>query len=158
MGVVQGLRRFIPQPLVAMVVLPAIALLIERAFFDPSPNLSLGAFKWTGAALVVAGVAVEAWCGVTFVRFGQTWDYFDTPARLVTDGPYRISRHPVYLGGVLINAGLALLFQSVGLFLYLGLYILILDRLVIPRIEEPVLLRNFGEAYVRYRGTVRRWL
>ena len=158
MGVVQAFRRFIPQPLVAMVVLPAIVLLIERAFFDASPNLTLNAFGWTGAALVVAGVAVEAWCGVTFFRLGQTWDYFDNPERLVTDGPYRISRHPVYLGGVLINTGGALLFQSTGLFIYLGLYALILDRLVIPRIEEPVLLRNFGEAYLRYRGSVRRWL
>lgn len=141
-----------------MVVLPAIALLIERAFFNPSPNLTLGAFKWAGVALVVVGVAVEAWCGVTFFRLGQTWDYFDNPERLVTDGPYRISRHPVYLGGVMIIAGGALLLQSIGLFLYLGLYALILDRLLIPRIEEPILLRNFGEAYVRYRDSVRRWL
>ena len=104
MNVAQVLKRYIPQPLVAMVALPAAVMLIEHAVVEPWPTLSLGAFKWSGTALISSGVALAAWCGVTFFRSGQTWDYFDTPTRLITNGPYRLSRHPVYLGGVLVLA------------------------------------------------------
>ena len=108
--------------------------------------------------LVATGVTVAAWCALTFIRSDQTWDYFDPPTRLITDGPYRLSRHPVYVSGLMILSGAALLFQSAGLFVYLGIYTLALDRLIIPLVEEPVLARYFGDAYFRYRGSVRRWL
>lgn len=158
MRAVRILVHFLPQPLVAMLALPAAVVLAERALLDPAPELSLGAFRWTGVAIIALGVAVEVWCAETFLHYGVTWDYFDPPRRLVTSGPYRLSRHPVYVGGMMIVLGEAISFGSMGLFAYLILYVLITDRLFIALIEEPTLVRQFGEEYARYRSSVRRYL
>ncbi len=158
MRLLQSLIHFLPQPVVAMVAIPVAVLVIERGLFDPPLEMSFGTLRWAGVAVIALGVAIEGWCAETFVRCRVTWDYFDPPSSLVTGGPYRHSRHPVYVGGLLLVFGGAILFESVGLFVYMGMYALLMDRVFIPLIEEPTLIRRFGEEYARYRSSVPRWL
>jgi protein-S-isoprenylcysteine O-methyltransferase Ste14 len=76
---------------------------------------------------------------------------------LITSGPYRFSRNPLYLGGnVFVFLGAALLFGSpVAVFITI-LHLPLVD--VFIRREERQLERDFGEDWLQYRKRVRRWL
>lgn len=76
---------------------------------------------------------------------------------LVTSGPYRITRNPMYVGMAFLYAGLALLLDLVWPLVFLPVVLLAIDRRVIPR-EERHLESEFGKEYFDYRGHVRKWL
>ncbi|MBI4219637.1 MAG: isoprenylcysteine carboxylmethyltransferase family protein [Chloroflexi bacterium] len=152
------LLHFLLPPSVAMVAGPAVVLTVEATLGWGWTDLLVGPYRWAGLVPLVGGVAVDAWCGMEFAKAGGTFNFLNPPPKLVTTGPYRISRNPIYLGGTLILAGLVLLFESAFLLIYLGLYVLFLDRILIPIIEEPGLERRFGEEFRRYRGRVPRWI
>lgn len=76
---------------------------------------------------------------------------------LVTDGPYRFTRNPMYMGMACAYAGAAVAAAVLWALAFLPVVLLAVDRLVIPR-EERHLARAFGAEYDRYRGHVRRWL
>ncbi len=78
------------------------------------------------------------------------------PRALVTDGPYRFSRNPLYLAQLLFLAGLGALGFPWLLPIAVVQFVL-LDRLAIPR-EERALEELFGESYEGYRNRVRRWI
>ena len=76
---------------------------------------------------------------------------------LVTSGPYRVTRNPMYVGMALLYVGLAFAFGVIWALATLPVALLAVDRLVIAR-EEPYLERTFGQPYRDYRARVRRWL
>lgn len=81
-----------------------------------------------------------------------------TPDRtLVTHGPFRVSRNPIYLGLLTIAAGIALASGSVWAWLAVAALFGLLDRLVIAK-EEAYLLARFGKDYADYTARVRRWM
>lgn len=81
-----------------------------------------------------------------------------TPATtLVTDGPYRFTRNPMYLGMALLYLGLALGFGLMWALALFPVVVLTIDRAVIKR-EEAYLEAKFDGAYNDYRARVRRWL
>ena len=80
------------------------------------------------------------------------------PAKaLVTRGPYRVTRNPMYVGLAFLYAAIALYFRLSWGLLLLPVVLLSVYYLVIAR-EEGYLERRFGEAYMRYKAQVRRWL
>jgi protein-S-isoprenylcysteine O-methyltransferase Ste14 len=76
---------------------------------------------------------------------------------LVTVGPYRYSRNPMYLGFTLCYAGLAIWQNSVWPLIALPAVLMVVQVGVIQR-EERYLAGLFGDAYLAYRARVRRWL
>lgn len=105
----------------------------------------------TGALLLIAGLIVVA----TAVRAAGA-ERLDARETLVTDGPYRYSRNPMYVGWTALYAGVSLL---VGLVWPLGLLpvvAVVVHRQV--RREERALERRFGDAYRAYGREVRRYL
>ena len=78
-------------------------------------------------------------------------------ATLLTSGPYRFSRNPLYLGGnVFIFFVAALLFGSPTALVATALHLPLVDRFI--RREEAQLERNFGDEWRSYKPRVRRWL
>ena len=77
--------------------------------------------------------------------------------RLVTDGPFRYTRNPGYLGLTMLYAGIAVLRNALWAILLLPLVLYVIQRQVIGR-EERYLERTFGEEYRAYKAQVRRWL
>lgn len=73
---------------------------------------------------------------------------------MVTSGPYRVIRHPMYAAVLLISFGLACLIQSLTGFAVLVVYLVLLYRLI--PIEESRLLSAYGESYAAYRRDTRR--
>jgi protein-S-isoprenylcysteine O-methyltransferase Ste14 len=109
-----------------------------------------------GAVLIVAGIVVSA---AAQLNLGASWRIgidADAAPGIVTGGLYRFSRHPIFLGFLLVFAGYAAMQPtplSVALLLaaYVGLRIQ-------ARAEENYMLRTYGDAYRRYAGRVGRLL
>lgn len=76
---------------------------------------------------------------------------------LLTEGPFRLSRNPMYLGMVIQYVGLALLFNALWAIALLPLALVVVHFTVIKR-EERYLEQKFGEEYRVYKASVRRWL
>ena len=82
----------------------------------------------------------------------------EEPPALVERGLYRYTRNPMYVGGILAVFGQAVLFASWPVALY-GLFLIVwFHFLVVTRLEEPHLRRQFGPAYEVYCQRVPRWL
>jgi protein-S-isoprenylcysteine O-methyltransferase Ste14 len=76
---------------------------------------------------------------------------------LVTSGMYRFSRNPMYLGLLLLLTGWALYVGALSALLLLPLFVLTITKMQIQP-EELVLEELFGQSYLEYKSTVRRWI
>jgi protein-S-isoprenylcysteine O-methyltransferase Ste14 len=107
--------------------------------------------------LLVIGFLVRVWA--TFYFYERRMKVISlTPQKtLITSGPYRFSRNPLYLGGnVFIFFGAALLLGSpTGLFIA-AIHLPFVDLFI--RREEKQLEKGFGEQWMRYKKQVRRWI
>lgn len=105
---------------------------------------------WTGLALIGSGLALRRWSMAVLDRQFTTVVRLIPGHRLVTRGPYRVVRHPAYLGSWLFFVGQGVFLGShwgvMGAALLLGAAFA--HRI---RIEESLLQRHFGLAYGQYR-------
>jgi protein-S-isoprenylcysteine O-methyltransferase Ste14 len=110
-----------------------------------------------GSLLLIVGFLLRVWA--TFYFYQERMKVISlSPQRiLITSGPYRFSRNPLYLGGnVFVFLGAALLLGSpVAVFLTI-IHLPFVDLFI--RREERQLERDFGEQWLQYRNRVRRWL
>jgi protein-S-isoprenylcysteine O-methyltransferase Ste14 len=113
--------------------------------------------RLAGFALLAAGVALAAWSLVLFRRARTTTIPFGQSSTLVTQGPYRFSRNPMYLALTVAYLGEAGIFGHPWPLLTLLLTLVYVNGMVIP-LEEARLQETFGATYVQYRARVRRWL
>jgi len=119
---------------------------------------SIGALELAGFGLVLAGGALVLASILTFVFVGKgTAAPFDPPRRLVTSGPFRSVRNPIYIGALVGLGGATLYYRSVGLATY-GLVLALGFHLIVRVYEEPVLRRSFGAEYDDYCSRVPRWI
>jgi len=110
-----------------------------------------------GALLIIAGVALVILARRGFARHSQPTDPGHPTSALVTTGVFAVSRNPLYLGGVCVLAGLALIVDVPwGLVLLLPAIIACHILLIAP--EERYLAAKFGAEYRTYAATVPRWL
>ncbi|MDP1545663.1 MAG: isoprenylcysteine carboxylmethyltransferase family protein [Anaerolineales bacterium] len=110
-----------------------------------------------GFGLIVIGFFLAVAAFMEFRKAHTTLDPHGSVKTLVTDGVYRISRNPIYLGYLLMVIGFPL---NAGLYsgvLVAPLFVSTINRLVIEK-EEAYLEKKFREAYTGYRSRVRRWL
>ena len=124
--------------------------------------LGVGEFHGTLATvaawlLLVMGFLLRAWATFHFYAHRMRVIALEPQAALITSGPYRFSRNPLYLGGnVFVFFGAALLFGSPAALVLTALHLPLMDRFV--RREETQLERTFGADWLRYKAQVRRWL
>ena len=110
-----------------------------------------------GSSLAVLGLAFGGWALGTFLMARTTPHPNHPVSALVTWGPYRVSRNPMYVGLSAGVAGIALVANTPWLLASLPFVWLALSRLVIDR-EEIYLERKFGEEYRAFKARTRRWL
>jgi protein-S-isoprenylcysteine O-methyltransferase Ste14 len=111
-----------------------------------------------GAVLFVLGAAIAGWSLGLFRRGGRTTTTpGDFSTRLVTNGPFRFTRNPMYLGLVLAYLGEEGLVAQIWPLPFLALTVVYVNWFVLP-IEEASLEEVFGERYRRYCAGVRRWI
>ena len=132
--------------------------LLDRAFpLQLAGPAARSAGALVGCVLVVCGSGLAAWAVATFRGAGTTIIPNRPASTLVTHGPFRLSRNPMYLGMTLVYLGVMLLLNSIWILLFLPIVLVILQLTVIRR-EERYIGATFGIAYDEYRRRVRRWL
>ena len=140
-------------------VVALLCLLIGLALFWLTPTLrfSFPAQQLLGVALALAGFALAATAIRLFLARGTTPEPTGTPTVLVTTGPYRFTRNPMYLSMLIILLGIALFAGSLALLLAPLAFFLIINARQIP-FEESRLTTLFGDDYAAFRRRTRRWL
>ncbi len=119
--------------------------------------LPAGLSRTLGWILIACGLTLATSALTLFFR-RRTTVRPDRPATaLVTSGPYKFTRNPMYVSQVLVYAGLAILWQSAWALVLLPFVVIYIDRRVIRR-EESHLEQRFGKEYREYRTRIRRWL
>ena len=103
---------------------------------DPTPRLLA-----LGALVALCGEAVRVWAA----------GHLEKGREVTMSGPYRLTRHPLYLGSSIIGLGLAIAAGSVVVAVLVGAYLAVTLTAAI-RTEEAHLTEKFGAAYPEYRG------
>lgn len=112
--------------------------------------------RWLGGLLTVLAGALALWAFRTFHQARTTVRPDRAASALLTQGPFRVTRNPLYLSLTLLQAGIALLANAPWPALMLLPVLLVIRFHVIAR-EERHLADRFGADYQAYRAAVRRW-
>jgi protein-S-isoprenylcysteine O-methyltransferase Ste14 len=116
------------------------------------------ALAWIlGGVLLLAGLVLLFTFEREFQRKKTAANPWRPTTAIATDGPYRLTRNPAYVGMALVYLGIALLSQALWVLVPLPFVLAIIDRGVIAR-EERYLERKFGQEYLDYKARVRRWV
>lgn len=143
----------------------------------PVYMLLTGAFMWgLDKTFPIYQLLSEPWnqVGYLFILMGLSFDvgsllYFfkakttfsplqpKQTSSLVTKGTYQFTRNPMYVGLLLLLVGFACLKGSLVTFLLIPVFVMVLTtQQIIP--EEVILEKKFGQQYLDYKKSVRRWL
>lgn len=140
-------------PFSAAVIVPATLLASSEQDVELTLPRAIAA-----TPLLAAGLALFVATNRLFARDGEgTLAPWDPPSRLVVRGPYRRLRHPMITGVACVLLGEATLFGSRSLLVWFACFVAV-NAAYLPLVEEPRLIRRFGEDYERYREQVPRWL
>ena len=137
--------------LVLLVAMGALRVLL------PGPTLLDFPYNLAGAVVAAMGFLIALSGARLFGRVGTNIRTFNEPGVLVTDGPFRWSRNPMYLGFVLLLLGAAMLLGTATPFLAVALFAIVADRWYIA-FEERAMQAKFGADYAAYMLRTRRWL
>lgn len=144
---------FLP-PVVMLLIIAVMAVLNQ---YLPVIRLWEMHFCWIGIPLVVLGLGMAQWHVHLFRKIGTNVNTFKEPGILTREGLYRFSRNPVYLGFMVMLAGVWMILGSVSPLVGLAAFWLLANYWYIP-FEERAMLSKFGDEYIAYRKSVRRWL
>jgi protein-S-isoprenylcysteine O-methyltransferase Ste14 len=143
-------------------VLPAVALIAAVVLDWLPPHFLAPPFGVT--MQVVAGVvilAVGLWLNVSaagrFLREGTNVNPREPATKIVSAGPYRFTRNPMYLGMILALLGISLVFSLEWGVILTPILWLALDRMIVVR-EEKYLSGKFGSDYEALLQRTRRWI
>jgi len=115
------------------------------------------ALNVVGLILIAGGIVLMLWSFVTLTRAHTTVIPWEKVSAIVTAGPFRLSRNPIYLADAITYLGASLLIHSWWPLLILPGIVLVMRRLVIDR-EESYLTERFGDSYRQYQLGVHRWI
>lgn len=146
----------VPPPLVLLV---AVTMTFAAASWFPGLTFTFPGQFVLAAILFFLGLIPDVLALLTFVRKKTTVNPMtpDKSTTLVTDGIYRISRNPMYLGLLFLLVAASLYFSSFLSILIIPAFIWYLTEFQIKP-EEESLKRVFGDDYETYLKKVRRWV
>jgi protein-S-isoprenylcysteine O-methyltransferase Ste14 len=121
------------------------------------PGVDDAAGHMVGLAIGAAGIGLLIWAAMTLKRHQTTIRPDKGADRLVTDGPFRFRRNPIYIAHVLIMFGVAELTGNIWfVILALAHAVLVTWLAILP--EERHLEARFGDDYRAYKAKTRRWI
>lgn len=138
-------------------LLAAIVTMIALHSLLPATIIIHSPWRWLGAAIATSAFGFAFWAVGLFSRHKTTIKPGDISSHLVTVGPYRYTRNPMYVSMTLLLAGVAVMLGSATPWLVIPLFVAVINHNVIP-VEEAVLGETFGDAYRDYCRRVRRWV
>lgn len=147
----------VPPPVLTLGALAAAILLDWLPLHFLAPPLGFNLQVIVGVLLTILALWLVATAMRSFKREGTNVIPTQPALRIVTSGPYRFTRNPMYLGMVLVLLGLSLIFSLEWGVILTPVLWLAFDRLIVVR-EEAYLRRKFGATYEALLSRTRRWL
>jgi protein-S-isoprenylcysteine O-methyltransferase Ste14 len=114
-------------------------------------------YSLSGILIMIIGLIINAQGSLLLAKNKTTFKPHERPSTLIVEGPFRYSRNPVYLGGLILVLGISVLLGSITAFILPVIGFLIMEIHFIP-IEEKKLKEAFGNKYLDYKTKVRRWI
>jgi protein-S-isoprenylcysteine O-methyltransferase Ste14 len=146
-------KKLLPPTYLKIYLLLAIGL----HFIIPIIKLIKPPFSFIGFLLIGLGVWLNLWADKLFKEKKTTVKPYFDPSALILTGPFRFSRHPMYLGMVIALAGIAMVLGSLTAFFAPLAFLVTMEIVFIPT-EEKAIENIFGQEYRDYKKRVRRWL
>jgi protein-S-isoprenylcysteine O-methyltransferase Ste14 len=145
---------FFPPPLLYALVFIG-GVLLQRVW--PVQVLPPSVGRAVGIAGIASGVMLSIWSIRTFWRAGTSVVPVRPSTTVVTGGPFRFTRNPMYVALALLYLGVTFWLNMLWPLLLFPVLLFLVQTYVIAR-EERYLERKFGEEYVQYKSRVRRWM
>lgn len=114
-------------------------------------------YNFIGLVFVAFGIVMNIWADAKFKEKQTTVSPFGTPSALVAEGPFRISRNPMYIGMAAILLGAAISIGSLIAFACPIIFVIVIQTKFLP-IEEKNLGATFANEYQTYKRKVRQWI
>ena len=146
----------LPPPITYLGAVIVGALLHAFALSLPL-ELALGAR--IGAAVAAAGLGIAIMAGAIglFKRTGQDPKPWKSTPEIISTGVYQFTRNPMYVGMALLQIGIGIGLANGWILLLVPPVLVIIYATAIRR-EEAYLEHKFGDTYIAYKATVRRWI
>ncbi len=138
-------------------ILIALTVVVGRLLDFSAPAQLPEGLSPAGAALALLAIGNDLWCARTLWRRKTTVMPHRIVSQLVTDGPYRFSRNPIYISHVALTIAIGLMLRSFWILALTPALVFGLVKLSIEP-EERHLASKFGEEFRAYAARVRRWL
>ncbi len=140
-----------------LLFLTSIGMSILFHYILPILELVSYPYSLIGIVLIIIGMITAFLTNSILLKKGTSIKPFENPSVLVASGPFKFSRNPIYLSMALALLGVAIFLGSLSPFIFPIIFVIMIDRSVIP-IEETNLERRFGEEYLDYKTKVNRWV
>jgi len=147
------MTHLLPPRLVLILLIASVAAGLAL----PGPGPAPWPVRVIGAPIALAGTALTIAASKVFERLGTNIVTTADPDRLVTTGPFAVSRNPMYLGFVVLLAGAAIVVGSPWAIIGPAGFFAAAERWYIP-FEERRAAAVLGSPYEQYRAKVRRWI
>jgi len=136
-----------------------ISIIVMTVLHSLFPAMRIIPPLWNLLGLVplALGVIINLVADKAFHKANTTVKPFEESSALITQGVFRASRNPMYLGFVLILIGIAVLMRSLTPYVVVLAFAILIDRMYIT-VEERMLAEKFGTEWEEYRQSTRRWL
>jgi len=135
----------------------SIIAIIALHFLFPLMRLIALPWKLIGIIPLGIGIILNLVADQAFKRLGTTVKPYEKSSAFIKNGVFQISRHPMYLGMILILIGISILLGSLTPFFVVVVFAIIMERVFI-QVEERMMEETFGDEYLEYRANVRKWL
>jgi protein-S-isoprenylcysteine O-methyltransferase Ste14 len=146
---------FMPSP--PILFIGAIIVGVVLNFLIPIEIILLSVRLFVGAPLFICFVIIASLTFRAFIKHGTGFDHKKPTVLIITSGPFRITRNPLYLSGIFLMLGAGLILNNIWVLgLTVPVVIALIYGMVIP--EEKFLTEKFGKEYLRYKSSVRRWI
>jgi protein-S-isoprenylcysteine O-methyltransferase Ste14 len=135
----------------------AIVIMLVLHFLFPVTKIITFPWNLLGVIPFTVGLVMNLIADRVFKKVGTTVKPYEKSITLMTNGVFRISRNPMYVGFALILLGIAIFMGSVTPYVVVIVFPILMDRIFI-RTEERMLEETFGEVWLEYKKKVRRWI
>ena len=143
-----------PPPLI---YLGGLAMGVVLHWLKPLPFVPENLALPLGVAFILISIALVVTAVRAFIKAKTNIDVRKPTTSIMSTGPYHYTRNPIYLSMALLTIGIGIWVNTIWILVALVPVLLVIQFGVIAR-EETYLTKKFGEEYLRYKASVRRWL